>query len=145
MAGDSYQISVEAATELMNDSFEVIECSPLKALCSDRTLKQRKREIENAISKLRSTIPIALNEPQLASSKNECGNCARLTESIKGKLVSSNRERKIQLLTLLLVVIPEDMQLFWGFRARNSSGQNIESRECNFRQPTKLKQRWFKQ
>ena len=94
-------MSVEAATELMNDLFEVIECSPLKTLCSDRTLKLGKREIENAISKLRSTIPIALNEPQLASSKNECRNCARSIELIKEKLVSSNRERKIQLLTLV--------------------------------------------
>ena len=138
-------MSAEAATELMSDLFEVIECSPLKTLCSDRTLKLGKREIENAISKLRSTIPIAINEPQLASSKNECGNCARSIESIKEKLVSSNRERKIQLLTLVPVVSPKDMQLFGGFRAHSSSGQNIKSRECNFRQPTKLKQRWFKQ
>ena len=87
-------MSVEAATELVNDSLEILECSALKTLRSNRTLKMGKRKIDSAISKLRSTIAIALNEPQLASSKNECDNCARLVTSIKAKLVSSNRERK---------------------------------------------------
>ena len=66
MTGDSDQLSVEAATELVNDSLEMLECSPLKTLHSDRTLKLGKRKIESDISKLRSTIAIALNEPQLA-------------------------------------------------------------------------------
>ena len=79
----------------------MLECSPLKTLRSNRPLKLGKGKIETAISKLRSTIAIALNEPQLAPSKNECDNCARLVTSIKEKLVSSNRERKIQLLTLV--------------------------------------------
>ena len=83
MTGDSDQLSVEAATELVNDSLEMLECSPMKILRSDRTLKLRKRKIESAISKLRSIIANALNEPQLASSKNECHNCARLVTSIK--------------------------------------------------------------
>ena len=87
-------MSVEAATEMVNDSLEILECSPLKTLRSNRTLKMGKRKVDSAISKLRSTIAIALNEPQLASSKNECYNCARLVTSIKAKLVSSNRERK---------------------------------------------------
>ena len=85
----------------MNDSLEILECSPLKTLRSNRLLKLGKRKIETAISKLRSTIAIALNEPQLAPNKNECDNCARLVTSIKEKLVSSNKERKIQLLTLV--------------------------------------------
>ena len=98
MTGDSDQLSVEAAAELVNDLLEMLECSPLKTLRSDRTLKLGERKTESAISKLRGTIAIALNKPQLASSKNECNNCARL---VKEKLVSSNRERKIQLLTLV--------------------------------------------
>ena len=64
-------MSVEAAMELVNDSLEMLECSPLKMLNSDRTLRLGKRKIESAISKLRSTIAIALNDPQLASSKNK--------------------------------------------------------------------------
>ena len=100
MTGDSDQMSVEAATELVNDSLEMLECSLLKILRYNRTLKLGKRKIESAISKLRSTIAIALNKPHLASSKNECHNCARLATPIKEKLVSSNRERKLQLLTL---------------------------------------------
>ena len=95
-------MSVEAAMELVIDSMKMLECSPLKTLRSNRILKLGKRKIESAISKLRSTIVIALNEPRLASSKNECDNCARLVTSIKEKLVSSSRERKIQLLTLAL-------------------------------------------
>ena len=96
--GHSDQMSVEAAKELVNHSLEMLECSPLKTLRSERTLKLGKRKIESTISKLRSTIAI---EPQLASSKNECDNCARLVTSIKEKLVLSNRERKIQLLTFV--------------------------------------------
>ena len=42
MTGDSDQMSVEPATELVNDSLEMLECSPLKALRSGRTLKLRK-------------------------------------------------------------------------------------------------------
>ena len=116
MTGDSGQMSVETATELVNDSLEMLECSPLKTLCSDRTLKLGKRKIESAISKFKSTIAIALYEPQLASSKDECDNCARLVTSIKENLVSSYRERKIQLLTL----VPHDWsvqktcELFFG-------------------------------
>ena len=94
-------MSVEAAMELVIDSMEMLECSLLKTLRSNRTLKQGKRKIESAISKLRSTLAITLNEPQLASSKNERDNCARLVTSIKEKVVSSSRERKIQLLTLV--------------------------------------------
>ena len=94
-------MSVEAATELVNDLLEMLECSPLKTLRSDKTLKLGKRKIESDISKLRSIIATALNDPQLASTKNECDNCARLATSIKEKLISSNRERKIQLLTLV--------------------------------------------
>ena len=100
MTGDSDQMSAEAATELVNDSLEMLECSPLKTLRSDRTLKLGKRKIESATSKLGSTVAIALNEPQLASSKGKCDNCARLVMLIKEKLVSRNREKKIQLLTL---------------------------------------------
>ena len=100
MTGDSDQMLVETATELVNDSLEMLECSPLKTLRSDRTLKLGKRKIESATSKLGSTVAIALNEPQLASSKDKCDNCARLVMLIKEKLVSRNRERKIQLLTL---------------------------------------------
>ena len=109
-------MSAEAATELMNDLFEVIECSPLKTLCSDRTLKLGKREIENAISKLRSTIPIALNQPQLASSKNECGNCARSIELIKEKLVSSNR-KKNSITNTCTSGQSKRHATFWGFQS----------------------------
>ena len=56
MTGDSDQMSVEAAAELVNDSLEILECSPLKTLRSDRTLKLGKRKIESTISKLRSTV-----------------------------------------------------------------------------------------
>ena len=92
MTGDSDQMSVEAATERVNDSLEIFERSSLKTLRSDRTLKLGKRKFESAFSKLRDRIVIALNEPLLGSSKNECDNCARLVTSIKEKLVSSNRE-----------------------------------------------------
>ena len=98
---DSDQMAVEAATELVNDSLEMLECSPLKTLRSNKTLKLAKRNIESTISKSRSTIAIASNEPQLASSKNKSDNCTRLVTLIKEKLVSSNGERKIQFLTLV--------------------------------------------
>ena len=101
MTRDSDQISVEAATKLVNDSLKMLECSPLKTLRYDRIFKLGKRKIESTIIKLKSTIALALNEPQLASSKNECSNCSKLVTSIKETLVSSNRERKTQLLTLV--------------------------------------------
>ena len=63
MTGDSDQMSVEAAMELVNDSLKMLECSRLKTLRSDRTLKLGKRKIESAINKLRSSIAIALNQP----------------------------------------------------------------------------------
>ena len=55
MTGDSEQMSFEAARELVTDSLEMLEYSPLKTLRSNRTLKLGKRKIESAISKLRST------------------------------------------------------------------------------------------
>ena len=39
MIGDSDQILAKAGTELVNDSLEMLECSPLKTLPSSRTLK----------------------------------------------------------------------------------------------------------
>ena len=124
MAGDSDQVPVEAATELVNYSLKMLECSTLKTLRSDKTLKLGKRKIESAISKLKSTIAIALNELQLASSKNECDNCARLVTSIKEKLVSSNRERKIELLTLVLHdwSVQKTCHFFWvsGYAVRQA-------------------------
>ena len=63
MTGDSDQMLVEAAMELVNDSLKMLECSQLKTLRSDRTLKLGKRKIESAINKLRSSIAIALNQP----------------------------------------------------------------------------------
>ena len=101
MIRDSDQMSVEAATKLVNDSLKMLECLPLKTLRSDRIFKLGKRKIESTISKLKSTIALALNEPQLASSTNECKSCSKLVTSIKETLVSSNRERKTQLLTLV--------------------------------------------
>ena len=85
MTGDSDQMPVEAAKELVNDSLEMLECSPLKKYVLTEPLKLGKRKIKSTISKLRSTIAIALNEPQLASSKSKCNNCARLVTSIKEK------------------------------------------------------------
>ena len=79
----------------------MFQCSSLKTLHCNRTLKLGKRKIERNISNLRSTTGIILNEPHLASSKNECDNCARLVTSITEKLVLSNRERKFKLLTLV--------------------------------------------
>ena len=87
-------MSVEAATELVNDLLETLECSPLKTLRSDKTLKLGKRKIESDISKLRSTIATALNDPQLASTKNECDNCTRLATSIKEKLYQVTQKEK---------------------------------------------------
>ena len=78
---------------------EMFECSPLKPFRTGRVLRLDKRKIENVTSKLTGVIAIALNEPQRASSKKECDNCARLVNSIKEKLATSNRERKIQLVS----------------------------------------------
>ena len=93
----------------------MFQCSSLKTLHCNRTLKLGKRKIERNISNLRSTTGIVSNEPRLASSKNECDNCARLVTSITEKLVLSNRERKFKLLTL----VPNDWpvqktcEFFW--------------------------------
>ena len=54
MLAETDEISGEAATELVNESLEMFECSPLKSFRTDRVLSLGKRKIEKVTSKFKS-------------------------------------------------------------------------------------------
>ena len=95
------EVSHETANDIVNQSLEISECSPLKVLQSDRTLSIGKRKIKDVTTKFKNVLSIALSEPQLTEN-SDCSNCQRLVDSIKEKLIHCSNERKIQMLTLAL-------------------------------------------
>ena len=95
------EISHETANDIVSQSLEMLECSPLKVLRSDRTLPIGKRKIKDVTAKFKNVVSIALLEPQLTEN-SDYSNCQRLVDSIKQKLTDCSNERKIQMLTLVL-------------------------------------------
>ena len=76
------EASHETANDIINQSLEMLECSPLKVLQSDRTLTIGKRKIKDVTTKFKNLVSIALSEPQLTKN-SDCNNCQRLVDSIK--------------------------------------------------------------
>ena len=97
------EISHETANYIVNQSLEILECSPLKVFQSDRTLSICKRKIKDVTRKFKNDVSIVLLEPQLTEN-SDCSNCQRLMDSVKEKLTVRSNERKIQMHTLA----PED-------------------------------------
>ena len=93
-------LSFEVACSLVNQSLEIFDCSPLKAIRLDRTVALGKRKIQDVTSKFTNAVSIALTESQLAENTDVCDNCMKLVYSIKEKK-QSDKERKIQLLVLV--------------------------------------------
>ena len=97
------EISHETANDIVNQSLEMMECSPLKLLRSERALSIGKKKIKYVTTKFKNVVSTALSKPQLNKNSN-CSNCQRLVDSIKEKLTDCSNERKTQMLTL----VPEE-------------------------------------
>lgn len=98
--------SFEEATTLINDSLEVMNCSPLKSYVRpERAYRVGKRKINELAHKFSSAVAVALTEPELANT--ECENCTRLVNEIKEKLLTSDKDKIVQLLT----IVPEDWSI----------------------------------
>ena len=57
------EISHKTANDIVNQSLEMLECSPLKVLRSDRTLSIGKRKVKDVTTKFKNVVSIALSEP----------------------------------------------------------------------------------
>ena len=101
-------LSFEAVCSLGNQSLEMFDCSPLKVVRWDRFVALGKRKIQDVIRNFSSSVSVALTEGQLAENADVCDNCIKLVYSIKEKLKESDKERKIQLLTL----VPDDWSIY---------------------------------
>ena len=97
------EILHEAANDTVNQSLEILQCSPLKVLQSDRTLSIGKRKIKDVITKFKNVVSKVLSELQLTEN-SDCSDCQRLVDSIEEKLTDCSNEKKIQVLALA----PED-------------------------------------
>ena len=93
----------KTVNDIINQYLQILECSHLKVLCSNRTLSIGKRKIKDVITKFKNVVSIVLLELQLTEN-SDCSNCQRLVDSIKEKLTDCSNETKIQMLTLA----PED-------------------------------------
>ena len=93
------EILHETANDIVNQSLEMLECSPLKVLRSDRTLSIGKRKIKDVTTKFKIVVSIAILEPQLTEN-SDCSNCQRLVGSIKEELTYCSNSRKMQMFTL---------------------------------------------
>ena len=101
-------LSFEAVCSLVNQSLEMFDCSPLKVVRLDRFVALGERKIQDVISNFSNSVSVALTESQLAEKTDVCDNCTKLVYSIKEKLKESDKERKIQLLTL----VPDDWSIY---------------------------------
>ena len=100
------KISVETAHDVVDKSLELFDCSPLKNIKPDRTLKIGKRKISKVTNAFSKPVAIALDEPSVGQS-TDCLNCCRLVELIKEKLVvTEDRGEIIQLLTIVPCDLP---------------------------------------
>ena len=88
------EILHETANDIVNQSLEMLQCSPLNVLRSDRTFSICKRKIKDVTMKFKNVLPIVLLEPQLTEN-SDYSNCKRLVDSIKEKLTDCSNKRKI--------------------------------------------------
>ena len=87
------KISVETAHEIVDNSLELFDCSPLKNVKSDRTLQTGKRKITKMTDVFSKAVAIALYEPTFVHS-SDCSNCSQLIELIRKNLQSLMIEEK---------------------------------------------------
>ena len=104
---ENEKISVETAHEIVDNSLELFDCSPLKNVKSDRTLQTGKRKITKMTDVFGKAVAIALDEPTPVHS-SDCSNCSQLTRLIKKKLAVTNDRREI---IQLLTIVPCDLSI----------------------------------
>ena len=73
-------LSLESATEIVNQSLLLLDCSPLKTAKNDRTIVSGKRKINNANKMFSKAVAVALEEPEFEEQQSECMACVRLVE-----------------------------------------------------------------
>ena len=122
--------------KLVNESLELIDCSPLKKYVqTGRILSFGKRKINKVTNKFSNAVPVALTGPGLADEDGD--NCTKLVHAIKEKLRTSNREKAVQILT----IVPEDWSIqkpvdfFDVTEYYVKAGKKVESRKRNFGNP----------
>ena len=101
-------LSFEAVCSPVNQSLEMFDYSPLKVVRLDRFVALGERKIQDVTSNFSNSVSVALTESQLAEKTDVCDNCTKLVYSIKEKLKESDKERKIQLITL----VPDDWSIY---------------------------------
>ena len=69
----------ELANDIVNQSLEIVQCSPLKVFQSDRTLAIGKRRIRDVNTKFNNVVSIAPSEPRLTEN-SDCSSCHRLVD-----------------------------------------------------------------
>ena len=79
------KISFETACNITEKCLELLDCSPLKNVKSNRALQTGKRKIRSVTSAFTKTTAIALDEPVL-DQDTECFNWSQMVELIKEKL-----------------------------------------------------------
>ena len=95
------EISVETTCDIADKLLELLDCSPLKNVKSDRTLQRGKRKISKVTDAFSRSVVIALDETTLGDN-TDCLNCCQLVGMIKDKLkITKDRNEIIQLLTIV--------------------------------------------
>ena len=108
---------------IANQSLELLDCSPIKVIRTDRTVSLGKRKINDFTTKFNQTLAVALDEPSLAISVNkDCDNCEKLMKLIKEKVFVSDRDQamvssptvlRIGLLCVWQIQLKVHLQLVW--------------------------------
>ena len=124
------EVPVETAWDIVDKSFQLFDCSPLKSVKSDRTLPAGKRKINSVTSTLTKAVAIALDEPTLDTNM-DCSNCARLVELIKEKLSTTKERSEI---VRLLTIVPNDFTISKVVEVFNVSEYSAKrARELRFK------------
>ena len=93
--------------KLVNESLELIDCSPLKTYVQTGRIRSLgKRKINKVTTKFSKAVPVALTGPGLADQDGD--NCTKLVHAIKEKLRTNDREKTVQILTIVPEVDSEN-------------------------------------
>ena len=84
---------------IVNQSLEILECSPLNVLLSHRVLSIGKRKIKDVPTKFKNVASIALSKPQLTENSDR-SNCWRLVDSTRRNLQIAPTRAKYKCLRL---------------------------------------------
>ena len=115
------EMSLEEACDVTNESLRLLDCSPLKKhVRNDRAFSHGKREIEEFIKKNCSAVAVALTEPELEN--DDCDSCLSLVKDIKEKLKICNKQKMVQLLT----IVPDDWSIKKTLKFFNATEHSVK-------------------